>query len=185
MCTFWMDTIKVLARRHCKSSSSGHSGPLCLEIPWCYRQFFWYWYFAGIRFNWAVGILVGITSLAGSPFFRKRGAGYIERGPLPPFSLKKGTSAPFLREKGVPAKKKIPKCTDRDFLWYRYGKYQDIPTDTNDRKIPIRYTTLVMSKKNATIFRYDFVVGGHIVPKTCLHDRIEKNGWDGRQGQKG
>jgi hypothetical protein len=51
-------------------------------------------------------------------------------------------SAPFLRDKGVLAKKMIPKCTDRDFLWYRYGKYQEIPTDT-DRKIPIRYTTLV------------------------------------------
>jgi hypothetical protein len=46
-----------------------------------------------------------------------------------------------LREKGVPAKKMIPKCTDQDFLWYRYGKYQEIPTDTN-RKIPIQYTTL-------------------------------------------
>ncbi len=36
----------------------------------------------------------------------------------------------------------IPKCTDQDFLWYWYGKYQEILADTN-RKIPIRYTTLV------------------------------------------
>ncbi len=35
----------------------------------------------------------------------------------------------------------IPKYTDRDFLWYRYGKYQEITTDTN-QKILIRYTTL-------------------------------------------
>jgi hypothetical protein len=35
----------------------------------------------------------------------------------------------------------IPKCTNRDFLRYRYGKYREIPTDT-DPKIPIRYTTL-------------------------------------------
>jgi hypothetical protein len=57
-----------------------------------------------------------------------------KRGPVPPFSLKKGANAPFFGEKGVPAKKMIPKCTDQDFLWYRYGKYQEIPTDTN-RKI--------------------------------------------------
>ncbi len=63
---------------------------------------------------------------------------------MPPFSLKKGASAPFLREKGVPAKKMIPKCTDQNFLRYRYSsKYQEIPTNT-DRKIPIRYTTLVL-----------------------------------------
>ena len=37
----------------------------------------------------------------------------------------------------------IPKCTNRDFLRYRYGKYQEIPTDT-DRKIPIWYTTLIL-----------------------------------------
>ncbi len=34
--------------------------------------------------------------------------------------------------------------TDRDSLWYRYGKYQEIPTDT-DRKIPIWYN----SRKNS------------------------------------
>jgi hypothetical protein len=31
-----------------------------------------------LRFNWAVGISVGITSLAGTHFFRKRGAGCIK-----------------------------------------------------------------------------------------------------------
>ncbi len=82
----------------------------------------------------------------GNSFFPQKG-GWLavsKRGPVPPFSLKKGASAPFLREKGVPAKKMIPKCTDRDFLWYRYGKYREIPTDTN-QKIPIRYTTLHFS----------------------------------------
>jgi hypothetical protein len=34
------------------------------------------------------------------------------------------------------------------------------------------------------IFRYNFVAGGQIVPKKCLCDRIEKDGWDGRKGQK-
>ncbi len=81
---------------------------------------------------WAVGILVGITSLVGTS--AKGGLAVSKRGPVPPFFLKKRASAPFLREKGVPAKKMIPKCTDQDFLWYRYGKYQEIPTDT-DQKI--------------------------------------------------
>ncbi len=110
-------------------------------IPWCYQQFFRYRYFAGIRFIWRSVFLVGITNLAGTPFFHKRGAGCIKKGANAPFFLKKGASAPFLREIGFPAKKIIPKCTNRDFLRYRYGKYQEIPTDT-DRKIPIRYTTL-------------------------------------------
>jgi hypothetical protein len=102
----------------------------------CYQQIFWYRHFAGIRFNWAVGISVGITSLVETPFSIKRGLAVSKRGPLPPFSLKKVASAPFLREKWVPAKKMIPKCTDQDFLWYQYDKYQEIPTDT-DRKIPL------------------------------------------------
>jgi hypothetical protein len=70
-------------------------------------------------------------------FSAKGGLAVSKRGLVPPFSLKKGAITPFSREKGVPAKKKIPKCTDRDFLRYRYGKYQEIPTDTN-RKIPIQ-----------------------------------------------
>ncbi len=36
---------------------------------------------------------------------------------------------------------------DRDILWYRYGKYREIPTDT-DQKIPIWYTTLVLREEN-------------------------------------
>ena len=43
----------------------------------------------------------------------------------------------------------------------------------------------VLSQKiTGTIFRYNFVAGGQIVPQKCLCDRIEKDGWDGRQGQK-
>ena len=37
--------------------------------------------------------------------------------------------------------------TNRDILWYRYGKYREIPTDT-DQKIPIWYTTLVLREEN-------------------------------------
>jgi hypothetical protein len=48
-------------------------------------------------------------------FSAKGGLAVSKRGLVPPFSLKKGANAPFLREKGVPAKKMIPKCTDRDF----------------------------------------------------------------------
>ena len=100
-----------------------------------------------------VGILP-VSDLLGGRYFRsllliwrelrKRGAGCIEKGAGAPVFLKKGAGAPFLREKGVPAKKVIPKCTDQDFLRYRYGKYREIPTDT-DRKIPIRYTTLFVT----------------------------------------
>jgi hypothetical protein len=63
---------------------------------------FWYRYFAGIRFTWRSVFPVGITNLAGTPFFRKRGAGCIKKGAGAPFFLKKGAPAPFLREKGVP-----------------------------------------------------------------------------------
>jgi hypothetical protein len=103
---------------------------------------FWYQYFAGIRFIWRSVFPVGITNLAGTPFFRKRGAGCNKKGAGAPFFLKKGAIASFLREIGFPAKKIIPKCTDQDFLRYRYSKYREIPTDTN-REIPIRYTTLL------------------------------------------
>jgi hypothetical protein len=74
-------------------------------------------------------------------FSAKGGLAVSKRGLMPPFSSKRGPMPPFLREIVFPANKIIPKCTDRDFLRYRYGKYQEIPTDT-DRKIPIRYTTL-------------------------------------------
>ncbi len=83
------------------------------------------------------------TSLAGTPFSAKGGLAVSKRGLVPPFSLKKWANAPFLREKGVPTKKMILKGTDRDVLRYWYDKYQDIPANT-DRKIPIRYTTLVI-----------------------------------------
>ncbi len=42
--------------------------------------------------------------------------------------LKKGAMTPLLRKKGVPAKILIPKCTDRVFLQFWIGKYQEIPT---------------------------------------------------------
>jgi hypothetical protein len=100
--------------------------------------------------HWAVGILVGITSLAETPFFHKRGAGCTKTGDGAPFFPQKGGQCPLFREKGVPTKKMIPKCTDRDFLWHWYGKYQEIPTDT-DRKIPIQYTTLECWYHNAQI----------------------------------
>jgi hypothetical protein len=51
---------------------------------------------------WGVGIL---ASLAGTPFFRKRGAGCIKKGASAPFFPQKRAYASFLREKGVPAKK--------------------------------------------------------------------------------
>jgi hypothetical protein len=52
-------------------------------------------------------------------FFLKMGA----------WPLKKGAMTPLSRKKGVPAKTIIPKCTDQVFHWYRFGKYQEIPTE--------------------------------------------------------
>jgi hypothetical protein len=62
--------------------------------------------------------------------------------------LKKGAMTPILSKKGIPAKKIIPKCTDQVFLWYRFGKYQEIPTEYRP-KIPNQDTTLeTMLKEN-------------------------------------
>jgi hypothetical protein len=142
----------------------------CRVIPRCYQQFFRYRYFAGIRFTWQSVFPVGISNLAGTPFFRKRGAGCIKKGVGAPFFLKKGASAPFLREKGVPAKKMIPKCTDRDLIWYRYGKYREILTDTN-RKILIRYTTLV--KWLIVQFQLNLFIS---VPVECMNSGLNFHG---------
>ncbi len=65
-------------------------------LPQCYQQFFWYRYFAGIRFNWAVGISVGITSLAGTPFFLQKGGWLYQKGGwCPLFPSKRGPVPPF------------------------------------------------------------------------------------------
>ena len=85
---------------HVCSSSPRAASVFCRVIPRCYQQFFWYRYFAGIRFIWRSVFPVGITNLAGTPFFRKRGAGCIKKGAGAPFFLKKGAIAPFLRERG-------------------------------------------------------------------------------------
>jgi hypothetical protein len=87
-----------------------------LYIPRCYQQFFWYRYFAGIRFTWQSVFPAVLLILQEFLFSAKGGLAVSKRGPVPPLFLKKGVIAPFLREKGVPAKKMIPQCTDRDFL---------------------------------------------------------------------
>ncbi len=50
--------------------------------------------------------------------------------------------------------------------------------------MPMNITPFMSQKKTGPIFRSNFVAGGQIVPKKCLCDRIEKDGWDGCQGQK-
>ncbi len=50
--------------------------------------------------------------------------------------------------------------TNQVFLWYRYGNYQEIPTDT-DQKIPTRYTTLQFSY---------LITHYHILNRTILHE---------------
>ncbi len=59
--------------------------------------------------------------------------------------LKKGAMTPLSKRKGALAKKILPKCTDQVFLRYRFGKYQEIPTEYQP-KIPNRYTTLVFAQ---------------------------------------
>ena len=90
--------------------------------------------FCWYQICWIFGISVGIVP----PFF-------VYFPPfLPPFFqkgvelLKKGAIAPLLRKKGGTAPFLIPKCTDRIFLRYRYGKYREIPTEYRP-KIPNRY----------------------------------------------
>jgi hypothetical protein len=50
-------------------------------------------------------------------------------------SLKKGAMTPLSRKKGVPAKIIIPECTNQVFLWYRFGKNQEIPTEYQPKKL--------------------------------------------------
>ena len=53
---------------------------------------------------------------------------------------------PLLRKKGVPAKITIPKCTNRVFLWYRFGKNREIPTEYQPKKLN-RYPTLILQNR--------------------------------------
>jgi hypothetical protein len=77
----------------------------------------------------SVGILVGILStiefgrnslrFGGKPFFPQNGGWAPQKGGHdPPFEEKRGSR-----------QKIIPKCTNQVFLWYWFGKYQEIPTD--------------------------------------------------------
>ncbi len=56
-------------------------------------------------------------------FSAKGGLAVSKRGPVPPFSSKRGPG-PHFEGKKCSRQKMIPKCTDRDFLRYRYGKYR-------------------------------------------------------------
>jgi len=92
-------------------------------------------HFFGIRISpvsdWlGIGIFGRYPSL---PPFSKRGWGPQKGGHCPPFEEKGGRCPLFDTE-----------MYHRVFRRYRYGKYQEILTDT-DRKIPIWYATLEMS----------------------------------------
>ncbi len=56
-------------------------------------------------------------------------------------------------------------------------------TQPTTRFLPRAIRPVLSQQKNGTIFRYDFMAGGQTVPKKCFCDRIEKDGWDGHQGQ--
>jgi len=69
-------------------------------IPRCYQQFFWYWYFAGIRFAgfsvfWSDRSPLFLLPPFPPPFFPKGGWSSSKRGPLPPFWGKRGALPPF------------------------------------------------------------------------------------------
>jgi hypothetical protein len=77
----------------------------------------------------------------GNSFFSSKGGRNVQKG---------GRGPPFIGKRGL-----LPffcqifdtENTDRVFLRYRFGKYREIPTDT-DRKIPIRDTTLEIGAKS-------------------------------------
>ncbi len=106
---------------------TGSLASIGIDIPYtgAGRSVFW-------SVFWALKNLAGtLKGLAGNPFFLKMGAG----------PLKKGAVTFFSRKKGVPAKIIIPKCTDRVFLRYRFGKNREIPTEYQPKK-PNWYPTL-------------------------------------------
>jgi hypothetical protein len=87
-------------------------------------------------------------------------------GPRP---LKKGAMTPLSRKKGDPTKKIIPNCTDQVFLRYRFGKYQEIPTEYQP-KIPNRYCLVWATKLSlaviglvfpALVLGYKLFLGGN------------------------
>ncbi len=93
-----------------------------------------------------IGILL-VSDLLGFWYFgRYRSPPFLYRSPLfsskgGQSSLKRGAIAPLLRKKGgnrpLFDTRTVP---DRVFRRYPYGKYREIPTDT-DQKIPIRYNS--------------------------------------------
>ena len=82
--------------------------------------------FCWYQICWAFGISVGIVPpffVSFPPFFLKRGAELLKKGAIAPLLRKKGGNRPLFD-------------TELYRPRYRYGKYQEIPTDT-DKKIPI------------------------------------------------
>ena len=121
---------------HSQQMVDGISERADKEIPRWFQSFFWYRYLPSIRLaRYQYFRLVSFPPFCiVPPFFLKRRAELLEKGAITPLLRKKGAIAPFL----------IPNCTDRVSRWYRYGNYQEILTNTN-QKIPIRYTTLVFT----------------------------------------
>jgi hypothetical protein len=76
--------------------------------------------------------LVGITSLAGTPFFHKRGAGCIKKRAGAPFFPQKGGQCPlFEGKRGFPPKKlyqNVPTEISFGIGMVNTKKYRPIPT---------------------------------------------------------
>jgi len=106
-----------------------------------YLSFFWYQYLHGIRYSRYRYFLVGLVyCMFPNTFLRFCGISFFDFFCGNSFFLKRGLSPPLLRKKGASAnflrgsrQSFETENTDRVFLRYRYGKYREIPTDTDQK----------------------------------------------------
>jgi len=133
-------------------------------IPPCYQQFFRYQYFTGsIRFL-ENSIFQSVSNFWREPLFPEKGAGSSHQ--------KRGAAAPLLRKKGLLFEDKPiyekrgsrqnydTESTDRVFLRFGIGKYQEILTDTDQKIVPIRYLLIVTERLT--------VLSKRICPEHCF-----------------
>jgi hypothetical protein len=129
----------------------------------CYQQFFWYWYFAGIRFA-GFSVLRSVSfppflytpPLSNPPFFQKGVGAPQKGGHCPPFEEKGGHCPLFDTEMYRPS-----------FPFGMVGNTGEIPTEYRP-KIPNWYTTLFLMSKN---FLFVDACASTATKKTTISDR--------------
>ncbi len=99
----------------------------------CYQQFFWYRYFAGIRFIWrSVWYFRSVLLIRRELLFSaKGGLAVSKRGLFPPFSSKRRPLPPFRGKQGFPPKKSyrnVPPKISFGIDMVNTEKYRQIPT---------------------------------------------------------